>query len=105
VYVSASHCDGSSVSLLEAMACGLPAFVSDIPGNREWVEDGVAGRWFDPNDVAALETLMREAPERTAELQQSGRRGRAVVEARADWRRNAPALLHAYEMALSGGAR
>ncbi len=37
VYISASHSDGSSVSLLQAMACGLPVIVSDIPGNREWV--------------------------------------------------------------------
>jgi glycosyltransferase involved in cell wall biosynthesis len=105
VYVSASHSDGSSVSLLEAMACGLPAFVSDIPGNREWVEDGAAGRWFDPCDAAALEALMREAPHRIAELEQFGLQGRAVVEARADWRRNAPILLQAYDMALSGGGR
>jgi glycosyltransferase involved in cell wall biosynthesis len=101
VYVSASHSDGSSVSLLEAMACGLPAFVSDIPGNREWIEDGTTGRRFDPKDVTALETLMREAPDRIAELEQYGRRGRAVVEARADWRQNAPALLRAYDMALA----
>ena len=37
LYVSASHSDGSSISLLEAMACGKPVLVSDIPGNREWV--------------------------------------------------------------------
>ena len=37
LYVSASHSDGSSISLLEAMACGRPVLVSDIPGNREWV--------------------------------------------------------------------
>jgi glycosyltransferase involved in cell wall biosynthesis len=37
LYVCASHSDGSSISLLEAMACGKPVLVSDIPGNREWV--------------------------------------------------------------------
>ena len=40
LYLSASHSDGTSISLLEAMACGVPALVSDIPGNREWVACG-----------------------------------------------------------------
>ena len=31
LYVSASHSDGSSVSLMEALACGQPALLSDIP--------------------------------------------------------------------------
>src|SRR5262249_49771621 len=37
LYVSASLTDGTSISLLQAMACGLPVLVSDVPGNREWV--------------------------------------------------------------------
>lgn len=43
VYVSPSLSDGSSATLLEAMACGKPVIVSDIPGNREWVEHSVNG--------------------------------------------------------------
>jgi glycosyltransferase involved in cell wall biosynthesis len=43
VYVSTSLSDTTSVSLLEAMACGLFPIVSDIPANREWIEDGVNG--------------------------------------------------------------
>lgn len=42
VYVSASEVDGSSVTLLQAMACGLPVAVTDIPGNREWVDGALA---------------------------------------------------------------
>ena len=29
--------------MFEAMACGLPVIVSDIPANREWVIDGWNG--------------------------------------------------------------
>jgi len=32
-FVSPSHSDGSSISLLEALACGRPVLVSDIPSN------------------------------------------------------------------------
>lgn len=100
VYVSASHSDGSSVSLLEAMACGLPCLVSDIPGNREWIEDDDSGRWFAPGDVAALEGLLRESLGTAREREVVGRRARRTAEARADWLRNGPVLMQAYAMAL-----
>lgn len=53
-YVSTSRSDSTSVSLLEAMACGAPPVVTDLPANREWVENGVNGLLFRDNDPAAL---------------------------------------------------
>ncbi len=106
IYLSGSYSDGSSVSLLEAMACGLPSFVTDIAGNREWIEDDYTGRWFTPGDVTGLEDLLRQAPRSASELMKYGERARKSAEERADWRRNAPAILDAYAMALTedGGA-
>ena len=43
VYVSTSLSDGTSVSLLEALASGAFPVVSDIPSNREWISDGENG--------------------------------------------------------------
>jgi glycosyltransferase involved in cell wall biosynthesis len=43
IYVSTSKSDGTSMSLLEAMACRLPVVVSDVPANCEWVKDGING--------------------------------------------------------------
>ena len=43
IYVSMSLTDATSVSLLEAMACGLPVVLSDIPDNRDWVVSGENG--------------------------------------------------------------
>jgi glycosyltransferase involved in cell wall biosynthesis len=43
IYVSTSFSDGTSASLLEAMACSLAPVVTGIDGNKEWVEDGVNG--------------------------------------------------------------
>lgn len=43
IYISTSLSDSSSVSLLEAMACQLVPIVTDIPGNREWIQDGENG--------------------------------------------------------------
>ena len=54
IYVSTSLFDGTSVSLLEAMASGCFPVVSDIPANREWIEDGKNGFLFPVNDEKTL---------------------------------------------------
>jgi glycosyltransferase involved in cell wall biosynthesis len=54
VYVSTSFSDGTSNSLLESMACGLPVVVSDISGNREWIHDGKNGFLTSTKDPNAL---------------------------------------------------
>jgi len=43
IYVSTSLTDGSSIALVEALACGLFPIVTDIPANREWIIDGKNG--------------------------------------------------------------
>ncbi len=101
LYLSASHVDGSSVSLMEALACGLPVLVSDIPGNREWVKEGENGWLFkdgDSGDLAAK--ILRACDDRQA-LTAMGRRARAGAEARADWKKNAASLMQAYESVLA----
>ncbi|OQA02386.1 MAG: UDP-D-galactose:(glucosyl)lipopolysaccharide-1,6-D-galactosyltransferase [Bacteroidetes bacterium ADurb.Bin408] len=42
-YVSIPESDATSISLLEAMASGCIPILSDLPANREWVNDGVNG--------------------------------------------------------------
>jgi glycosyltransferase involved in cell wall biosynthesis len=54
LYISTSLSDSTSVSLLEAMASGLLPVVTDIPGNREWIEDQKNGFFFPPGDFKAL---------------------------------------------------
>jgi len=54
IYVSASLSDTRSVSLLEAMACGLPVVVTDLEGNKECVREGVNGFLFSKGDFKAL---------------------------------------------------
>lgn len=42
-FISIPTSDGTSISLLEAMAYGCIPVLSDLPANREWVEDGKNG--------------------------------------------------------------
>lgn len=100
VYISPSHVDGSSVSLMEAMGCGLPCLVSDIPANKEWVTEGENGWLFPDGDADALAARISQAIERRDELPAIGRAARAVAEARADWSKNSQKLVYAYEQAL-----
>ena len=105
VYVSASHVDGSSVSLLEALACGKPALVSDIPSNCEWVSPGEQGWLFQDGSVNELADRMMEICEHGIDPQ-LGRNARDLAEQKANWQVNFQVLLKAYDLALKmGGSR
>lgn len=54
VSVSVPSSDGTAMTLLEAMACGVSLIVSDLPSNREWIEDGVNGIIVPVRDQAIL---------------------------------------------------
>lgn len=100
LYVSASHSDGTSISLLEAMACAKPALVSDIPGNREWVTPGENGWWFQDGDIGSLVEALSGALQERNRLPKMGYAARLLAEQRADWERNFPKLFKAYNIAL-----
>ena len=99
LYVSTSHSDGTSISLLEALASGLPVLLSDIPGNREWISaPGEAGWLFRDGDPVGLESRIEEILAAREELPAVGRRARALAEERGDWEKNFPVLQKAWEV-------
>jgi glycosyltransferase involved in cell wall biosynthesis len=53
-YVSSSRTEGISLTLLEAMAAGLPVLATRVGGNAEVIEDGSSGRLVPAEDAAAL---------------------------------------------------
>jgi glycosyltransferase involved in cell wall biosynthesis len=116
LYISTSHSDGTSISLLEALASGTPVLLSDIPGNREWVHPSPAGRedanevriggegvgWlFKDGDVESLTNRILHAIEKRDQLPAMGREARLLAEARGNWEKNFPKLFKAYDIALS----
>ena len=97
LYISPSHVDGSSVTLMEALACGLPCLVSDIPGNREWIEDGVNGWLFRDGDVSDLAEKILYAIKNRDTFETIRKVARRTAEQKADWKKNFGKLLEAYQ--------
>ncbi len=88
VYVSTSYSDGTSASLLEAMACGLPVVVTRIPANQEWITQGENGFLARPGDVSALaQSVVSLLQDRQLRLRM-GNANLELARRRADWRVN-----------------
>ncbi|MCJ7625375.1 MAG: glycosyltransferase family 4 protein, partial [Anaerolineaceae bacterium] len=105
LYVSASHSDGSSVSLMEALASGCPVLISDIPGNLEWVTDGVHGWIFPDGDQDAICEGILKAYHHREKLPLYAQAARSLAEKRANWSKNFQYLMKAYEMAIMNGSK
>ena len=104
VYVSSALSDGTSVSLLEAMACGLPVIVSRSFGNLEWVEEGVHGVLAAPGDVDSLASSMMALLDDPQARSAMGATAVLAARRRADWDANFPALVHLAEHLASTNA-
>jgi glycosyltransferase involved in cell wall biosynthesis len=98
IYISPSHVDGTSISLLEGLACGMPCLVSDIPGNTEWIEDGVNGWLFRDGDVDDLAEKILFAVKNRKSFKKIGEEARKTAEQKADWKTNFGKLLEAYDI-------
>jgi len=60
-FISASLTEGCPNAIMEALACGLPVILSDIPPHREILTfDERAGRLFPVKNVAALSDILSE---------------------------------------------
>ena len=71
IYVSTSLYDGTSVSLLEALASGAFPVVTDIPANRDWITDGKNGFLVPTDEEDILAKRIIEAIRNKALLEKS----------------------------------
>jgi glycosyltransferase involved in cell wall biosynthesis len=67
VVVSASRGEGLPVAVLEAMACGRPVILSDIPPHREIADGAPFIALVPPNDVAGFAAELRRFMEMSEE--------------------------------------
>ncbi len=76
IYANTSVSEGISLTILEAMAAGLPVVATAVGGNPEAVDDGVSGVLVPPGDGAALQAallVLAADPVRRAALGRAGR--------------------------------
>ena len=100
IYISTSLDDGTSVSLLEAMASGAFPIVTDIPSNREWIKDGENGFLFPTSNERLLAVRIIEAL-RNEELREKAREmNLEMVKARAYWEINIQKMIELYDRYL-----
>jgi len=88
VYLALTLSDSTSVSLLEAMACGALPIVTDLPSNREWIEPEVNGLLVAPGDAAAATQAILRAVRDVDLRQRAARHNAALINTRADWDKN-----------------
>jgi glycosyltransferase involved in cell wall biosynthesis len=79
-YVSSSRTEGISLTLLEAMAVGLPVLATRVGVNAEVVEEEVSGRLVPSENPAALAAGMVAMCRDRAEWSSMGQAGRTRVE-------------------------
>lgn len=86
-YVTASLSDGTSVTMLQAMACGAPIIASANAGNTQWITDGLTGQTFPVGDIDALAALLFTCG-RTSKSSSEAERALELVARQADWLKN-----------------
>ena len=104
VFCMPSLSEGSPLSLMEAMASGLPSVVTRVGGIPDVVDDGVEGMVVPPLDVGALASGLERLLSDAALAQQMGRAARLRAE-RLTWDETAAALERACLAALRDGGR
>ncbi len=93
VYISTSLSDGTSASLIEAMIRGIPAVVSDIPGNREWIVNKENGLLFPCRSFSQLSDKIIELLNNPSQGSIYAEKARATVFDKANWHANRDILL------------
>lgn len=100
IYVSTSLYDGTSVSLLEALASGAFPVVTDIPANREWISDGENGFLFPIKKEECLARKILEAIRDPAFVEKSRRLNLSIVKEDALWPVTIDKVKKMYEQVL-----
>jgi glycosyltransferase involved in cell wall biosynthesis len=97
IYVSTSLHDGTSVSLLEAMAVGAFPIVTDIPSNREWIRNAENGFLISTGNENVLAMKIVEAIRNKELVVEATNKNQKIIEEKAHWKENIKKIVNIYE--------
>lgn len=89
VFISIPESDSTSVSLLEGMAVGIFPIVSDLPGNREWVNDFENGIVLNYTSPKCIKEAILWCAKNKKHLMYFRDENINIIKKRALWRNNA----------------
>ncbi len=102
VYVSSSLSDGTSLALLESMACGLPVVVTDVPAILEWVKDEENGFIVPRNNSHVLADKLIELLNDNGLQEKFSKENIEIAKKRANWDDNFMKLVGIYNKLCPG---
>jgi len=100
VFVLASQGIESGISLLEAMACGLPVIVTDVGGTRELVRQGYNGFICRKGSLDSLREALEKLNRKN--ITEMGRESRSIAEG-FGWGRIVGEYMRVYRACIGGG--
>jgi glycosyltransferase involved in cell wall biosynthesis len=92
------------LKLFETLACGIPAVVSDLPGQADLVRENRCGLVVPCGDAPALARAVAELAANPGAAREMGRRGATVVRAAHSWHVRAVEIDKVLRACLAGAA-
>ena len=100
-YVSASVYESTSISLLEAMSCGLAPVVSDLESNVEWIKDGRNGLVFKRRNRAQMAEKIICALLNPKKMKAFGEINRRMICEKSEYDHEMRKVEHSYEKLIA----
>jgi glycosyltransferase involved in cell wall biosynthesis len=85
IFITTSVSDGTPVSLLEAMASGLPCIATSVGGIPEWIENDKNGILIPPRSTEAVADAILQLSKDPDLRSRLGTAARATILARGEW--------------------
>jgi len=86
IAISVPSSDGTPKSVQEAMACGIPVVVSDVPGNHEWITDEEEGLFVPVGGVQDISQAIIRLLSDESLRRQMGQKAHEKIRRQADFR-------------------
>jgi glycosyltransferase involved in cell wall biosynthesis len=103
IYVSTALSDGGlAASTAEAMACAIPAVITDFGDNEQWLAGGKAGITFPARNYQELADAIIALSRDSARRKEMGKKAREVIDAYNNYHKEMEKMASRYAALVSG---